>query len=192
MGSPPRVRGKLIDCRFEFAGVRITPACAGKTGRTAQGKGEPQDHPRVCGENLAIHNIGMLHKGSPPRVRGKQRARVCAWYVRGITPACAGKTSGILSACSSAQDHPRVCGENPYGRESHGGNQGSPPRVRGKPLVLGCMESLLRITPACAGKTLWKWRISVVDPSPQPQSSLTSRRADASSGSQRAPCAAPV
>ena len=49
-----------------------------------------------------------------------------------------------------------------------------------------------RITPAHAGKTLRKWRISVVDPSPQPQSSLTSRKADASSGSQRAPCAAPV
>ena len=40
------------------------------------------------------------------------------------------------------------------------------------------------ITPAHAGKTLRKWRISVVDPSPQPRSSLTSRRADASIGSQ--------
>ena len=69
---------------------------------------------------------------------------------------------------------------------------GSPPRVRGKPVAVSGIAVTYGITPACAGKTLRKWRISVVDPSPQPQSSLTSRRADASSGSQRAPCAAPV
>ncbi len=69
---------------------------------------------------------------------------------------------------------------------------GSPPRVRGKlERLIGCKMDA-RITPACAGKTLRKWRISVVDPSPQPRSSLTSRRAGASIGSQRAPCAAPV
>ena len=85
-----------------------------------------------------------------------------------------------------------MCGEN--GKEYTGlfAEIGSPPRVRGK---LRCRHSItanFRITPAHAGKTLRKRRISVVDTSPQPQSSLTSRRADASSGSQRAPCAAPV
>ena len=64
--------------------------------------------------------------------------------------------------------------------------------MRGKHYGLDYEEAKRRITPAHAGKTLRKWRISVVDPSPQPQSSLTSRKADASSGSQRAPCAAPV
>ena len=70
--------------------------------------------------------------------------------------------------------------------------KGSPPRVRGKLLTQKGAPKRPGITPACAGKTLRKWRISVVDPSPQPRSSLTSRRADASIGSQRAPCAAPV
>ena len=64
--------------------------------------------------------------------------------------------------------------------------------MRGKRFIPLFLQLLERITPAHAGKTLRKWRISVVDPSPQPQSSLTSRKADASSGSQRAPCAAPV
>ena len=64
--------------------------------------------------------------------------------------------------------------------------------MRGKQCVRVDYVDPSGITPAHAGKTLRKWRISVVDPSPQPQSSLTSRRADASSGSQRAPCAAPV
>ena len=64
--------------------------------------------------------------------------------------------------------------------------------MRGKQLADAQAAAADRITPAHAGKTLRKWRISVVDPSPQPRSSLTSRRADASIGSQRAPCAAPV
>ena len=85
-----------------------------------------------------------------------------------------------------------MCGENTVTNLSILEGIGSPPRVRGK-RAFGFVEILeTGITPACAGKTLRKWRISVVDPSPQPRSPLTSRRADASSGSQRAPCAAPV
>ena len=64
--------------------------------------------------------------------------------------------------------------------------------MRGKLEGVEVVEAVVGITPAHAGKTLRKGRISVVDPSPQPRSSLTSRRADASIGSQRAPCAAPV
>ena len=85
-----------------------------------------------------------------------------------------------------------MCGENGAGSIIDFMMEGSPPRVRGKLMEDLAVIDGIRITPACAGKTLRKWRISVVDPSPQPQSSLTSRRVDASSGSQRAPCAAPV
>ena len=85
-----------------------------------------------------------------------------------------------------------MCGENVDDDDKLKNEAGSPPRVRGKPRRVVSAAGAEGITPACAGKTLRKWRISVVDPSPQSQSSLTSRRADASSGSQRAPCAAPV
>lgn len=111
---------------------------------------------------------------------------------RGITPAHAGKTIRNSASRKTPRDHPRVCGENKRCVEKLASNPGSPPRVRGKLRQPLRLTALSRITPACAGKTLRKWRISVVDPSPQPQSSLTSRRADASNSSQRAPCAAPV
>ena len=110
----------------------------------------------------------------------------------GITPACAGKTKHVRGQHLSREDHPRVCGENRDLKQTMSALEGSPPRVRGKLAEQVAQLRNARITPACAGKTLRKWRISVVDPSPQPRSPLTSRRADASSGSQRAPCAAPV
>ena len=72
------------------------------------------------------------------------------------------------------------------------GMLGSPPRVRGKLLDLEGTKELARITPACAGKTLGKWLISVVDPTLLRRSSLTSHIAVASSGSLRAPYAVPV
>ena len=109
-----------------------------------------------------------------------------------ITPAHAGKTNVLPFSDEDRTDHPRACGENRRASRFRRACAGSPPRMRGKPCPLEDARVCLRITPAHAGKTLRKWRISVVDPSPQPQSSLTSRKADASSGSQRAPCAAPV
>ena len=51
IGSPPRVREKLkLDMAKEIA-MRITPACAGKTGIYHQSTKVSQDHPRVCGKN---------------------------------------------------------------------------------------------------------------------------------------------
>ena len=70
-GSPPRVRGKHALAVPVRGADRITPACAGKTGRCSRQKYREQDHPRVCGENSpkTVRNASGL--GSPPRVRGK-------------------------------------------------------------------------------------------------------------------------
>ena len=51
----------------------ITPACAGKRGRAAVYCGLPEDHPRVCGEKRANQMSKVYSRGSPPRVRGKER-----------------------------------------------------------------------------------------------------------------------
>ena len=51
-GSPPRMRGKVKDLRDGLGLERITPACAGKSGRFDRLSGCPRDHPRVCGEKL--------------------------------------------------------------------------------------------------------------------------------------------
>ena len=93
MGSPPRVRGKLLTSAFGWLIVGITPACAGKTCQVwlmpAAHRDHPRvcgengtfarqsnvselDHPRVCGENPYPKDLERYSTGSPPRVRGKQ------------------------------------------------------------------------------------------------------------------------
>ena len=186
------MRGKPNSQISSLVAQRITPAHAGKTAEQ-QGSGIGRaDHPRACGENVRACEEMQQPDGSPPRMRGKLCLRVAADSHARITPAHAGKTSPRQSGGKVPADHPRACGENRPRLCCTSRHGGSPPRMRGKPADFCDAVAGLRITPAHAGKTLRKWRISVVDPSPQPQSSLTSRKADASSGSQRAPCAAPV
>ena len=92
LGSPPRVRGKHYLPRLCAFPGGITPACAGKTNSFKLNKRRPQDHPRVCGENMSLFMDWMFIWGSPPRVRGKLRCRHSITANFRITPACAGKT----------------------------------------------------------------------------------------------------
>ena len=155
-GSPPRVRGKENgpgDCGL-YRG--ITPACAGKRPRLQTATQSPQDHPRVCGEKtLSIAKVDG-GTGSPPRVRGKVRLDDTGCLRYGITPACAGKRLPFLLVRLLPEDHPRVCGEKRVRAGGDGLSQGSPPRVRGKVIVAMYFPIPLRITPACAGKSLCK------------------------------------
>ena len=186
------MRGKLrILSRLERA-AGITPAHAGKTGPRRRRGFRLWDHPRACGENGFLKSSFATERGSPPRMRGKRGLCACTENLMGITPAHAGKTAPLCSSLRCLRDHPRACGENTLGQKWNNLDLGSPPRMRGKRIKTAAGKGRIGITPAHAGKTLRKGRISVVDPSPQPRSSLTSRRADASIGSQRAPCAAPV
>ena len=91
--------------------------------------------------------------GSPPRVRGKQCAALRLKGCERITPACAGKTLYLRLGRTRSSDHPRVCGENGLRGGWNKWNNGSPPRVRGKQLQVVEHREILRITPACAGKT---------------------------------------
>ena len=72
---------------------RITPACAGKTTILSQTSARSRDHPRVCGKNVPVPLAEFGMSGSPPRVREKHADFALVLDVRGITPACAGKTS---------------------------------------------------------------------------------------------------
>ena len=131
-GSPPRVRGKG-DWTTDHPGqTRITPACAGKSGRESGTRACCRDHPRVCGEKARQGSGLNLRLGSPPRVRGKDS--VLTFIERGgrITPACAGKSALSAGSCPCSRDHPRVCGEKNNLRQAFAVQQGSPPRVRGK------------------------------------------------------------
>ena len=134
-GSPPRGRGKVAGaaCRDLLGG--ITPAWAGKRRCTAACNRLCWDHPRVGGEKPT-----ML--GSP---------QTC----RGITPAWAGKSQGRRAGKRQAQDHPRVGGEKPARRRAFKRPTGSPPRGRGKVSGASAIASLMGITPAWAGKSLF-------------------------------------
>ena len=74
---------------------RITPADAGKTTFGCESLTLCRDHPRGCGENLAILNAYLLGKGSPPRMRGKRATALFGAMGNRITPADAGKTKRL-------------------------------------------------------------------------------------------------
>ena len=110
---------------------RITPACAGNSIIFCKSTGNIRDHPRVCGEQYLLAYFGWLLSGSPPRVRGTALVVSCRTPRAGITPACAGNSAMAYMFNVSAEDHPRVCGEQQNGVDIGGQRLGSPPRVRG-------------------------------------------------------------
>ena len=151
-GSPPRVRGKVVVAQKSSSARGITPACAGKSGRTQAKRGRGEDHPRVCGEKTVTPIPTISASGSPPRVRGKGSKTERESTRCRITPACAGKSPLESRSRSARRDHPRVCGEKAFNFRRVLTMSGSPPRVRGKASVDVAHHVVVRITPACAGK----------------------------------------
>ena len=91
----------------------------------------------------------------PPRVREKQlKLTEIDWNDR-ITPAYAGKTFTSTIELSLVRDHTRVCGKNQQSQTLKVLIVGSLPRVREKQVYSNYFLLCFRITPACAGKTLW-------------------------------------
>ena len=130
----------------------ITPACAGKRIKAGRSWSVRSDHPRVCGEKGLAFPAFSTYWGSPPRVRGKVSVFHGFGAVKGITPACAGKSNPNYFRCNTGGDHPRVCGEKWPVPAVLFCPLGSPPRVRGKVVDSQCTLQHRRITPACAGK----------------------------------------
>ena len=149
------MRGKHLCAPSPDFQSGITPACAGKTCILVGYPGEWEDHPRVCGENLKSFTHSSATVGSPPRVRGKPVFHEMPVRRSGITPACAGKTPRGRDSGVQSKDHPRVCGENAPHLGHTFSLTGSPPRVRGKQGYSDSRLSEERITPACAGKTVF-------------------------------------
>ena len=87
-------------------------------------------------------------------MRGKAEVRHERDQEPGITPACAGKRHCPRFRPGKTRDHPRVCGEKSSLMQMDVGPLGSPPRMRGKGLVGFELDIRIRITPACAGKSL--------------------------------------
>ena len=87
-------------------------------------------------------------------MRGKVVHKALILLRRGITPACAGKSSAARRARQPSRDHPRVCGEKTEYRALVTAHQGSPPRMRGKGLIMALKKTYEGITPAYAGKSM--------------------------------------
>ena len=152
-GSSPRVRGKQSGGVLSHGGLRLIPACAGKTPRRGRSARACAAHPRVCGENQTSSSTTALATGSSPRVRGKLIPRRGKHHVHGLIPACAGKTRRPDRRHPVPWAHPRVCGENPCDPRPFRERRGSSPRVRGKRTYRFLSCSPVGLIPACAGKT---------------------------------------
>ena len=92
--------------------------------------------------------------GSPPHMRGKACLTLIIRLLLGITPAHAGKSLPAVLKCPPTRDHPRVCGEKGSCAENPARTAGSPPRMRGKGLIMALKKTYEGITPAYAGKSM--------------------------------------
>ena len=106
------------------------------------------------GEKMSAGDLEAIHKGSPPRARGKVEHQIARIAVPGITPACAGKSDAGYCTADGDGDHPRVRGEKFTCSSSARNCAGSPPRARGKVAISLLSRVSGGITPACAGKRL--------------------------------------
>ena len=128
VGSPPRMRGKVVAHCVRQNAVRITPAYAGKSKRRALPALSPGDHPRVCGEKSISLYFFVSRLGSPPRMRGKGTFQILHYLFVRITPAYAGKRLkrsrstvppvAIVPLFPSVCNKPVVSDGSPAGRDA--------------------------------------------------------------------------
>ena len=71
----------------------IIPAHAGNTKAIKDGRPIDGDHPRACGEHLAVALNPFLIRGSSPRMRGTRHVKEFLAQTDGIIPAHAGNTN---------------------------------------------------------------------------------------------------
>ena len=138
-GSPPPMRGKVLNFSVADFPFGITPAYAGKS---------------------VFHFFQCpFDQGSPPPMRGKAAGLSVSPARTGITPAYAGKRTVSSTAAACSWDHPRLCGEKWRHRWRKGSKVGSPPPMRGKAAAISTFASGVGITPAYAGKSRFSYEI---------------------------------
>ena len=152
-GLPPRGRGRAAPALASPAPSRITPAWAGKRCRLEWVTVPLEDYPRVGGEEDHDDSSVAGCAGLPPRGRGRVGHFVVREAEGRITPAWAGKSYVRGTQRPWLWDYPRVGGEEVRTDNVMNGNEGLPPRGRGR--ASACVGVLMvpRITPAWAGKS---------------------------------------
>ena len=138
-GLPPRGRGRVYMSNTAHQREGITPAWAGKRPRGAGRGWEPEDYPRVGGEESKLVSLAYFRPGLPPRGRG----RGSRWHQR-----------------SRPVRIPRVGGEEGVLARATFRSLGLPPRGRGRDLAEAALAEEHGITPAWAGKSGSLWRLA--------------------------------
>lgn len=147
------MREKAAKRRRHICAGGITPAYAGKRVRCSQQALPRTDHPRMCGEKHNRSYQQGLERGSPPHVRGKEFDDETGEFQKGITPAYAGKRKTAWKGEGKKRITPACAGKSQIHLTELQHHHGSPPHVRGKVELVGCVKLCLGITPACAGKS---------------------------------------
>ena len=111
-GSSPRMRGAPWCGLWPCLALRIIPADAGSTDYQHALRVSWEDHPRGCGEHLAVLVPYWSLAGSSPRMRGALRTVQSEPGNVGIIPADAGSTTHPSPTWKPEPDHPRGCGEH--------------------------------------------------------------------------------
>ena len=114
-----------------------------------------QDHPRLRGEYLVFMVGTAIFTGSPPLARGVPLAIPYISNHFRITPACAGSTYDESNKRVPQGDHPRLRGEYLKPQKFLSMQLGSPPLARGVLNTIPTIARSGRITPACAGSTIY-------------------------------------
>ena len=134
-GSSPRMRGTRLLGEQRVDHDRIIPAHAGNSAPSTSRPSRHADHPRACGE-LGSRSPGpRFSVGSSPRMRGTLNPEDPDSYLSRIIPAHAGNSLPSRLHEGVGSDHPRACGELPFGLTSVSGTTGSSPRMRGTPAL---------------------------------------------------------
>ena len=131
MGSSPRMRGAPVRAHVNAKSAGIIPAYAGSTNRHDSQTACKRDHPRVCGEHVAVMMGAAEPRGSSPRMRGAPKGFMPDGTMMGIIPAYAGSTPTGRLRHWQTWDHPRVCGEHDISSTHRAAESGSSPRMRG-------------------------------------------------------------
>ena len=153
MGPPPRARGRHATVEATHDPLGTTPAGAGTTFVRDESSEQMQDHPRGRGDDWWHVLLRLPGAGPPPRARGRQRRAGVVRAVRGTTPAGAGTTAPPPPAARRRRDHPRGRGDDVAQLGDPGGEQGPPPRARGRPDPRSRAAGRRGTTPAGAGTT---------------------------------------
>ena len=108
----------------------------------------------MCGEKIGRQVAAQSFRGSPPRVRGEGLCVLCRERLRGITPACAGRSGELCPVATGERDHPRVCGEKTNISNYLPPSTGSPPRVRGEGVRKALCRDFFMDHPRVCGEKL--------------------------------------